>query len=185
MKKDTYYNSNSIIGTSENRRSIIEYIKNNPGAHLRRIVKDLSLPMGLAQYHLDVLQREGMIRSLKLGMYRHYYSIEINDQRHEVVLAFMTHEMARDILIYLIEHPGSTQGDIAKFKHVSAPTINWYMTRLISAGMVFSIREGKIIRYYIQDIRYLIHILQNYYSDIWNIMASKLVEIFVRVSSAK
>lgn len=112
--------------------------------------------MGLTQYHVDILQREGLIRSMKLGMYKHHYPIDINDERLEVILAFLIHETARDILVYLIEKPGSTQGDIAKFKHVSAPTISWYMSRLISVGIINSNREGKIIRYYIRDMGYLI-----------------------------
>ena len=181
--KSTYRKNNSIIGTSDNRQLICEYIKNNPGVHLRKIVKDLALPMGLAQYHLDILQREGLIRSMKLGMYRHYYSIDINDERLEVVLAFLMHETARDILVYLIEKPGSIQGDIAKFKQVSAPTINWYMSRLISARIVIGIKEGKIVRYFVLDLEYIIHILRKYYPDAWNSLASKLIETFVRVSS--
>lgn len=185
MKKSTYLNNNSIIDTSDNRQFICKYIKNNPGIHLRKIVKDLALPMGLTQYHLEILQKEGLVRSMKLGMYRHYYSADINDEKCQVILAFLMPETARTILVYLIEHPGSTQGDIAKFKQVSAPTINWYMSKLISAGVVISIREGRIIRYFLQDVGYLIHIVRNYYPNVWNGMASKLVEMLVRVSSVR
>ncbi len=78
--KSTYRNNNSITSTSDNRGYIYEYIENNPGVYLRKIVKDLRLPMGLVQYHLDILQREGLISSMKLGMYKYHYSIAINDE---------------------------------------------------------------------------------------------------------
>ena len=52
---------------------------------------------------------------------------------------------ARDVLIYLIEHAGSTQSDIANFKNFSAPTINWHMSRLIEAGIVTFHREWKTV----------------------------------------
>lgn len=181
--KSTYRNNNSIISTSDNRGYICEYIENNPGVYLRKIVKDLRLPMGLVQYHLDILQREGLIRSVKLGMYKHHYSIAINDERLEVVLASLIHKTARDILVYLIEKPGATQRDIAKFKQVSAPTISWHMSRLTSVGIIITMREGKNIKFYIVDVGYLIDVLQNYYPEVWKSMASKLIELFVRVSS--
>lgn len=180
--KITYRNDNSIISTSDNRGYIYEYIENNPGVYLRKIVKDLGLPMGLVQYHLDILQREGLIRSVKLGMYKHHYSIAINDERLEVVLAFLIHKTVRDILVYLIEKPGSTQTDIAKFKQVSTPTISWHISRLASVGVIIGMREGKNIKFYIADAKYLIYVLQNYYPEVWKSMANKLIEMFVRVS---
>ncbi len=100
-----------------------------------------------------------------------------------MVLAYLIHKTARDILVYLIEKPGATQTDIAKFKQVSAPTISWHMSRLTSVGIIITMREGKIIKYYIADARYLIYVLQNYYPEVWKSMASKLIEIFVRVAS--
>jgi hypothetical protein len=59
------------------------------------------------------------------------------------------------------------------------------MSRLISAGIVVGVREGRIIRYFIQDIGGLIDTLIDYYPDIWNSMASRLVGMFVRISSER
>jgi predicted transcriptional regulator len=180
-----YHDSNVIVDSSDNRRVVYQFIEDNPGVHIRKIIKSLGLAAGDTQYHLDKLQREGWIKSLKIGAHRHYYPADITDEKDEVVLAFLMHDTARDILVRLIEHPGSTQGDIARFKQLSAPTINWYMSRLISAGIVVGVREGRIIRYFIQDIGGLIDTLIDYYPDIWNSIASRLVGMFVRISSER
>jgi predicted transcriptional regulator len=177
--------SNVIIDSSDNRRVVYQFIEDNPGVHTRKIIKSLGLAAGDTQYHLDKLQRKGWIKSLKLGAHRHYYSADVTDEKHEVILAFLMHDTARDILVHLIEYPGSTQGDVARFKQLSAPTINWYMSRLIPAGIVVGVREGRIVRYFIQDVESLINTLIDYYPDIWNSMASKLVEMFVRISSER
>jgi predicted transcriptional regulator len=119
--KEREYGLGNTLFASDNRRSILEYIRNNPGIYLRKIAKDLGLAIGDTQYHICVLQREGLIRSFKYGMYRHYYLVEISDIQHQAMLALLMQDTARDILIHLVEHPGSGQNDIAKFKRMSLP----------------------------------------------------------------
>ncbi|HET7285782.1 MAG TPA: winged helix-turn-helix domain-containing protein [Nitrososphaeraceae archaeon] len=80
-------------------------------------------------------------------------------EQHELILPCLRQDTARDIIIYLIEHTGSTQSDIAKFKNLSAPTINWHMSRLIEAGVVISTREWKTVRYFIENPESLIESL--------------------------
>ena len=167
----------------ENRKRIYEYIQNNPGVHLRKIRRELELAMGDTQYHLSLLEQSGQIKSRRMGMHRHYYPLTVLDEQHEVIFAFLGQETARDILIYLIEHPGSTQGDIADFKHFSSPTINWHMSRLVESGIVTSTKEGRTVRYFIKgDIKGITDLLRTYQPNVWNKMASRLAEIFIELS---
>jgi predicted transcriptional regulator len=169
-----------------NRLQIYRYIENNPGAHLRKITKELGLAMGDTQYHLSILEKSGRIRSRKINLYRRYYSASILGEKEELILAFLRQETAKDILIYLIEHPDSTQSDLAGFKHYSSPTISWHMSRLIQAGIVNKSREGKKIRYSITSDRdKLLDILKTYHPSIWNVLASRLAELFEELSSSQ
>jgi DNA-binding MarR family transcriptional regulator len=168
-----------------NRLQIYRYIENNPGAHLRKISKELGLAMGDTQYHLDILEKSGKVRSRKINLYRRYYSASILGEKEEIILAFLRQETARDILIYLMEYPHSTQSDLADFKHYSSPTISWHMSRLIQAGIVSKTKEGKKLRYSINEDRdRLIYILKTYHPSIWNVLASRLADIFHELSSS-
>jgi len=40
----------------DNKRRIYAYIKNNPGAHIRRISKELGIALGDIQYQLKQLE---------------------------------------------------------------------------------------------------------------------------------
>ena len=169
---------------TENRDRIYKYIKNNPGAHLRMIVNDLELAMGTTQHHLDVLERSGKIKSRRINLHRHYYTTEITSASSEVILAFLKHETSRDILIYLVEHPNSTQSDIVNFIHFSAPTISWHMSRLIEADMVLSTREGKSVRYNIKrNTREITDLLKLYHPTIWSKMLDRIADLFLELSS--
>jgi DNA-binding MarR family transcriptional regulator len=180
---DNPSNNHDILS---NRALVFRYIKNNPGAHLRKISKELGLAMGDTQYHLDILEKSGKIRSRKINFYRRYYSASILGEREEMILAFLRQETAKDILVYLIEHPHSTQSDLADFKRYSSPTISWHMSRLIKAGIVSKTREGKNIRYSIDaDHDKLIYLLKTYHPSIWNVLASRLADLFDELSSSQ
>ncbi len=179
---DNPSNNHDIIS---NRRLVLSYIENNPGAHLRKISKELGLAMGDTQYHLDILEKSGKIRSRKINFYRRYYSASILGDREEMILAFLRQETTKDILVYLIEHPHSTQSDLADFKSYSSPTISWHMSRLIEAGIVSKTREGKNIRYSIDaDHDKLLYLLKTYHPSIWNVLGSRLADLFDELSSS-
>lgn len=173
---------------SDIRQRIYRYIESNPGTHLRKISRELELAMGNTQYHLEVLERAGRIKTRKAALYRHYYSASITEERHEVILAFLRQETSRDILIHLLELPsGATQTEIIGFTGLSAPTISWHMSRLITSGVVTSSKEGRTVRYALSNslMNEIATILKTYHPSIWNVLTSRLAELFLELSSAK
>lgn len=170
----------------DNRSRIYEFIQKNPGAHLRKIVRELGLAMGDTQYHLNILEKSGKIKSRRSSLRRNYYSVAIVNETYEIILSFLRQETSRDILVYLIEHPNSTQSDIVDFKHFSAPTINWHMSKLIDDGIVRSTREGRAVRYSVKGdlLQNLGYLLKAYHPSVWNKLASRLAVIFLELSSA-
>ena len=166
----------------ENRTRIYDYIKKNPGAHLRMITRELEVGMGATQHHLDILEKSGKVKSRRINIYRHYYVIEVLEAEHNI-LAFLRQETAMDILTYLMEHPKSTQSDIINFKGFSAPTISWHMTRLEQAGLVSSMKEGRTIRYTIVDMQSIALALKTYHPSVWDKMLSRFADLFLQISS--
>ncbi|OLC25429.1 MAG: hypothetical protein AUH71_01030 [Thaumarchaeota archaeon 13_1_40CM_4_48_7] len=168
---------------SPNRHQILKYIKDNPGAHLRRVSKELGLALGDTQYHLGILQKSGKVRSRKINLYRRYYAACIVGEKEEIIHAFLRQETARDILIYLIEYQYATQSDLARFKQFSSPTIRYHMSRLIEGGIVDSAKDGKNIVYRIRaDRGKLLHMLKTYHPGIWNNFAARLADVFEELS---
>ena len=167
---------------SENRQRIYEFIKNNPGAHLRMICRELELAMGATQHHLAILEKSGRIKSKRINLHRHYYASEVLEVQH-ALLAFLRQETARDILMYLIEHPSSTQSDIATFKNFSLPTISWHMSRLVASGIVSSRKDGKIIKYDVIDVKSVAALVKIYHPNIWDKLSDSLAEMFLELAS--
>ncbi len=169
---------------SENRTRVYDYIKKNPGAHLRMITRELDMGMGATQHHLDILEKSGKVRSKRINIYRHYYAVEILEAEHGI-LALLRQQTAMDILTYLMEHPRSTQSDIINFMGFSAPTISWHMSRLEEAGLVRSIKEGRTVRYVIVDMQSISAALKTYHPNVWDKMLSRFADLFLQISSNK
>jgi predicted transcriptional regulator len=182
---DKYTNDNKTDYSSENRLYIYKYIENYPGVYLRKICKELRLAMGDTQYQLSILEKEGRIKSKRVGNHRHYYPLTIPNEQNELILAFLRQETIREILIYLMENPGSSQQALVNFMNVSAPTIKWYMSRLMESEIVMASKEGKIVRYFIKDPKSLVFSLKNYMPHLWNSLVNRFAEKFVEISLVK
>lgn len=161
FKRNYYYARTKHF--SENKLYIYKYILNNPGVHLRQIHKELGLAMGNIQYHLNLLEKESLIKYKIIGNRKHYYSVAISGERNELLLALVRQITIRKIITRLVEHPGSNQQDLAKFMNLSAPTIKWHINRLIEAKFVIYIKKGKKINYYVKDITALTSILKDHF----------------------
>jgi predicted transcriptional regulator len=168
-----------------NKDRIYQYIADNPGCHLRKISRDIGLAMGDTQHHLRTLEKTDLIKSRRIGVFRRYYTASIYGERLESLLAILGQEVPRDIILYLIENPGASQGEIAHYKDFSAPTINWHMSRLMGMGLVRSRKQGKFVNYYIEgNVKDITNILKTYYPSIWTKLSNRLVNLFLDLSSA-
>jgi len=166
--------------TLDNKQRIYNYIRNNPGAHLRRISKELSIGLGDIQYQLKSLENTGLIRSRQMGLYKTHYTVSILGERNEKISAILQQETPRDIMLYLIENPGATQSQIAHHKGFTAPTINWHMSHLIQIGLVYSHREGRFTKYYLKgNIKDIIYLLKSYHHSLWNKLSYRLADLFL------
>ncbi len=62
---------------STSRRAIVEYLRANPGAHLRQIARDLGMSLGTLRWHLGVLERRGLVRERRKGNQTEFYLTDI------------------------------------------------------------------------------------------------------------
>lgn len=176
-------NSNSQIFTNKDR--IYQYIKNNPGTHLRKIKKELGLAMGDIQYNLNVLERLELIKYRRLGIYKHYYAKSILGSRNELILAILQQETPRAIILCLIEFPGLSQKEMAHNLRFSIPTIKWHILKLIEINLIRIHNEGRTTKYYVNgDIMDFIILMKSYHPSLVTRLSSRLVDIFIELSSA-
>ena len=160
------------------RVRILEFIKANPGTHLRRIKRELNLAMGVIQYHLYRLERERNIVSVRHGLYKRYYADHGLKIEEREILNVLSQETERDLVLYLIKNPEATQKELSEFARISASSTNWHMKRLSKAGFVEARRNGGFVFYTVRgDPGRIILLLRSYHPRIWDRWAERLADL--------
>jgi predicted transcriptional regulator/PKD repeat protein len=127
------------------RGQIHGYILANPGEHYNAIKRALDINNGSLAYHLNVLEKENIIKSRTSGMYKRFYPADmlIPNGGDEALS-----EAQRLILSRIEETPGITQKDVSRLIGISPSTVNYHINKLMELNRVRQERKGKWAKYY-------------------------------------
>jgi len=124
-------------GSGPTRRGVIyQHIRTHPGRHVRGMAKDLGLATGDLQYHLAWLEKNGYVKTVKTGFYRFVYPRMVFKEEQELLLAALSKDTPRKILLSLLQCKEMSQGDLARSLGCSQPTICWHIDRLMKSGVL-------------------------------------------------
>ncbi|MEW6069677.1 MAG: winged helix-turn-helix transcriptional regulator, partial [Candidatus Thermoplasmatota archaeon] len=124
------------------RGQIYGYIKANPGAHYTLIKSELDIKNGTLAYHLNLLERQELIKSKMDATRRRFYPAEMKTNE-EITYLNKTQEA---IINAIREKPGVSQKEIAKVIGVSPQVVNYYIQQLEEGGVIRVVQEGKHTR---------------------------------------
>ncbi|MDG6996839.1 MAG: winged helix-turn-helix transcriptional regulator, partial [Nitrososphaerota archaeon] len=159
---------------------IFDYILAHPGTHVRQISRELGLAMGDLQYHLYGLEKQGKIQTYRRGLYKFIFATGAFGERQSVILSVLSQETPRELILYLIQRPDSSQISLARFTGLSPPTISWHMKRLVEQGIVAREQRGKTVTYRVlEPVEELGRFIQSYHPSIWQKWAGRLADIFL------
>lgn len=160
------------------RDQILGFIQTYPGTHLRKIKRELNLAMGVIQYHLYRLERDGEIVSLRRGLYKRFYPSFGLGLEEQEILSVLSQETARDLMLYLVKKRQATQKELCEFAHISPSSTNWHMKRLALAGLVEPRREAGFVLYRCRgDPVKIVRLLKTYHPRIWEKWAERLADL--------
>jgi predicted transcriptional regulator/fibronectin type 3 domain-containing protein len=127
------------------RHAIHGLIIDNPGIHFSAIIQEYELPMGVASYHLDVLEREDFIRSARNGRRKCFYTTDTKVPRDRLR---QTPEGIRGSLMEMVEErPGVSQKELIRELSVDRKTVGYHLSILIKDGSIKAKKQGKLTVY--------------------------------------
>jgi len=113
------------------RGRIYAYIYENPGAHYNEIKNALEMNNGTAEYHLQVLEETGYLKSERCKFRRKFFRADSKEKR----CSSMTDEEIM-ILKEIERKPGCAQKGIAEKFGFSPRKMTYYMNRLRACNLV-------------------------------------------------
>jgi predicted transcriptional regulator len=132
---------------NETRGMIRGCIISDPGIHYNEIQRRCGLGNGKAAYHLQALEREGIIRSRSDGRLRRFYPAEMRLVDAPVRLD----RLQRLIFDFLRERDGLSQREIAGALGISTPTVSRNLKRMAGMGVVRLERRGITVRCFLPE----------------------------------
>lgn len=130
------------------RREIYQLVCETPGAYFYEIVSSLSVPQGTLSWHLQMLKKDGLIKSTKFGGKRLYFPKMLRSESAEKAYVILKNETAAQIFDEIINNPGSYQTEIAEKLDIHHDTVRHHIKRLAEAKLIEVIRDGRTVKYY-------------------------------------
>lgn len=132
-----YVTPENVLDT-EVRKNLYEYIDEYPGSHLREIARELDLKPSNAAWHLRKLEQTNLIRSREIGGKKVYYLVEggVEAKQRAIAESILRNQNARNIMVYLSEHPGKHLLEIAHALSINHHVVKWHINKLYEAELI-------------------------------------------------
>jgi predicted transcriptional regulator len=130
---------------------VYNFVKANPGIHFRGICNFLSLSVGVAQYHLGLLTKAGLISFFLDGRYKRFFHSKEFGEREMKIISLLRHKTAGKILSILSEKQQVSHKDLASRLRISSQALTWQMNRLRKMELISFVTEGMKVRYFLDQ----------------------------------
>jgi len=129
------------------RVEIYDFIKANPGVQFRGICNQLGLSIGLAQFHLGVLKKAGLISFFRDGRYKRFFQSNRFSNKEMKILSLLRHDTAKNILTTVLGRKSISHSELAHELSVTSQGLTWQMNRLEKEGIVQESKQGMKVIY--------------------------------------
>ena len=140
------YNRVQREGSFENetRRRIFDQVRQRPGQSIAEIATTVGVSHSTASYHLERLMEFNLLAATQDGnKMRFFVNGGMFTEEERRVLAALSNAETRKVLAVILANPGSYRAELTALLHVSSPTVNWHLSRLLAAGLVVEEPRGR------------------------------------------
>ena len=167
------------MGELTTRRKIYEEILLNPGLHFRELQARLNMPTGVLEYHLGVLERDGVIVSKMDGRYRRLFPNTAMTRDERRIMGLLRSKIGRRIVIFLIENGKTKHGDLAKNLNISPSTLSYHLSKLVKGGIIEREISGRENFYFVINKDLVARVIVKYRRSFLDILVDNFAEWYL------
>jgi predicted transcriptional regulator len=162
----------------ETRRRIFELVSSTPGIHFSELKRRLGLATGMLVYHLDYLQKQGIVYAEKKSFYKRYYPTGKLTREEKSILSMLRLEIPRAIVLYLLNHPNTTHKQLLSNFDISGATLSYHLKNLVENGIVSKTIVGKKSVFAVRDEEKVAKILITYKESFYDLLVDKFIKFW-------
>jgi predicted transcriptional regulator len=114
---------------NEHRRAIYNFVKENPGLHMREIQRKLEIPLSTLEYHLDYLEKKEILSLKDDRRYCRYFA-EDHTEYEKKLLSALRQRRLREIILLILSGELMCFKDLSKEIQVADSTLSYYLKLL-------------------------------------------------------
>jgi DNA-binding transcriptional ArsR family regulator len=133
------------------RVDIYDFIKDNPGVQFRGICNELGMSVGLAQFHLGVLKKAGLISFIRDGRYKRYFESKKFSEKEMMIISLLRCKTTKNIVKTLLGNGRASHGGLASQLEITSQGMTWQMKRLKRAGFIQESKDGMKTIYSLEE----------------------------------
>jgi predicted transcriptional regulator len=146
---------------NEKRRTIFEYILNNPAVYHYLIMKELKIPNHIVVWHLNVLLDFNFIYQIQIKNHKVYSTPNINPYKAKVIF-YSRNEKSSEIINYLSNIGKScSKNELSQQLGMHHKTINKYLNDLVEISIVRKNKIGNKTTYSLNSTQNKLNLLKN------------------------
>jgi predicted transcriptional regulator len=126
------------------RGRVYQIIQYEPGVHLSELQRKVGVARGVCAYHLHALEKAGLIKASRDGMYLRFTATKVPVDTETYALT----EDERVFLHAVEESPGITERELVASLGRSAPAVSRTVKKLSQSGYLEGRREGTEVGWY-------------------------------------
>lgn len=119
----------------EMRRKIYNYISENPGLHLREISRKIDVPKSTLKYHLNHLEKNGLILKSEEGYSRYYIPNQVGRTEKKLIGLFKKDMPLLFAIVFLVRQCMSRM-EFSKDVNIPPNTVNYYLKKFQKLGII-------------------------------------------------
>ena len=124
----------------ERRERVLTLVRERPGIGPSEIAQDLGTAWGVTSYHLDRLERAGLVASQRVGHHRCYFLPGAVPREQQRTVGLFRADTTRRVAELVARRPGIGQSQLCSELGLSASAASKQLARLVATGLVR--REG-------------------------------------------
>ncbi|HET6403660.1 MAG TPA: crosslink repair DNA glycosylase YcaQ family protein [Candidatus Thermoplasmatota archaeon] len=158
------------------RAEILRCVHEEPGIHLRRIERETKLALGQVLYHLDRLERMGLLVSSRDAGFRRYFAAHEVARGDKPFVGALRPRIPRAVQLALLEHGPQTHKALQQRLGLAPSTLSFHLQRLVAANVLVRERAGTANIYALADAEATQRALVSYRSSFRDPEVDRYVE---------
>jgi predicted transcriptional regulator len=141
-----------IVLKNSKRKKIYDFIKSNPGFHLRELQRRLEIPLSSLEHHVDYMVRHRIIYKEREAGYTRYFVEQPTEEELRLISALRNEKM-REIVSIVVEKKDAKFQDLKDYLNLPASTLSYYLKYLVDYHILCRQQIGYESIYSIQDLK--------------------------------